>query len=103
MNEGYNIDHTVWNSNNEPHSSLQGIVWPPGPQSAPFSVKEIVLTMGYLIRFQGKWYTLQPKPFEPERMTTDIAWSQLKDQLTPQEAYRQWFKQQIKISRFFQQ
>ena len=59
--------------------------------------------MGYLVRFQGKWYTLQPKPFEPERMTTDIAWIQIREGVTPVEAYRLWFERQRKLSRLLQQ
>lgn len=59
--------------------------------------------MGYLVRFQGKWYTINPKPYEPERMTTDIAWLQIKEGLTPEEAYRVWFARQRKLSRLLQQ
>ena len=57
----------------------------------------------YLVRYNGKWFRIQPKPFEPERMTTDIAWLQIKEQLTPQEAYRKWFKEQRNISQLLQQ
>jgi hypothetical protein len=59
--------------------------------------------MGYLVRFQGKWIEITPKPFEPERMTTDIAWSQIKEGLSAVEAYRTWFERQRKLSRLFQQ
>ena len=59
--------------------------------------------MGYLVRFQGKWYTLQPKPCEPERMTTDIAWIQIREGVMPVEAYRRWFERQRKLSRLLQQ
>ena len=46
---------------------------------------------------------IQPKPYEPERMTTDIAWIQIKEGLSPQDAYRVWFEKQRKISRLLQQ
>ena len=59
--------------------------------------------MGYLVRYQGKWIEIQPKEYEPERMTTDIAWIQIKEELSPQDAYRKWFEAQRKISRFLQQ
>ena len=59
--------------------------------------------MGFLVRFQGKWYTIDPKPFEPERMTTDIAWLQIKEGMTPEDAYRSWFTRQRKLSRLLQQ
>jgi hypothetical protein len=59
--------------------------------------------MGYLVRFQGRWYELTVKPFEPERMTTDIAWMQIKEGLSPIDAYRRWFAEQRKLSRLLQQ
>jgi hypothetical protein len=59
--------------------------------------------MGYLVRFQGRWIELHPRPYEPERMTTDIAWLQIKEGLSPAEAYRRWFMLQRKLSRLLQQ
>jgi hypothetical protein len=59
--------------------------------------------MGYLVRFQGKWFELHPKPYEAERMTTDIAWIQIREGVTPVEAYRRWFERQRKLSRLLQQ
>lgn len=57
----------------------------------------------YLVRYNGKWIRIQPRPHEPERMTSDIAWSQVKENLTPEEAYRAWFEKQRRISRLLQQ
>ena len=59
--------------------------------------------MPNLVRYNGKWYTIQPKPNEPERMTTDIAWIQIKEGCTPEEAYRKWFETQRKLSRILSQ
>lgn len=59
--------------------------------------------MGYLVRYQGKWIEIVPKQYEPERMTTDIAWIQIKENLSAEDAYRMWFEKQRKISRFLQQ
>jgi hypothetical protein len=59
--------------------------------------------MGYLVRFQDKWYEIQTKPYEPERMTADIAWIQIKEKVTAEEAYRIWFERQRKLSRLLQQ
>lgn len=56
-----------------------------------------------LLRYNGKFYRVQVKPFEPERMTTDIAWLQIKEGLTPEAAYRKWFEQQRNISHLLQQ
>lgn len=59
--------------------------------------------MGYLVRFQGKWFEIEPKQYEPERMTADIAWIQIKEKVTAEEAYRIWFEKQRKLSRLLQQ
>ena len=59
--------------------------------------------MGFLVRFQGKWYELNTKDYEPERMTTDVAWIQIKESLKPEDAYRVWFERQRKLSRLLQQ
>jgi hypothetical protein len=59
--------------------------------------------MGFLVRFQGKWFEIHPKSYEPERMTAEIAWLQIKDQLSSEEAYRIWFERQRKLSRLLQQ
>lgn len=59
--------------------------------------------MGFLVRYQGKWIEISPKPYEAERMTTDIAWIQIKERISAEEAYRKWFEKQRKISRFLQQ
>jgi hypothetical protein len=59
--------------------------------------------MGYLVRYNGRWMEIQPRPFEPERQTTDVAWIQVKERVTPAEAYRRWVELQRKLSRLFQQ
>jgi hypothetical protein len=59
--------------------------------------------MGYLVRFQGKWFEITPRPYEPERMTTDVAWLQILGGVDGPTAYRRWFEKQRKLSRLFQQ
>jgi hypothetical protein len=59
--------------------------------------------MGFLVRFQGKWIEINPRPYEPERMTTDIAWMQIKQGLSAVDAYRKWFENQRKLSRILSQ
>lgn len=59
--------------------------------------------MGYLVRFLNKWIELAVKPYEPERMTTDIAWLQIRHGYDPATAYRVWFEKQRKLSRLLQQ
>jgi hypothetical protein len=57
----------------------------------------------FVVRHNGRWIRIRSRPFEPERMTTDIAWMQIKEGVTPEEAYRKWFERQRKISRTLQQ
>ena len=59
--------------------------------------------MPFVVRYDGKWFAIEPCEFEPERQTTDVAWLQIKGDLTPEEAYRQWFEKQRKITRLLQQ
>lgn len=59
--------------------------------------------MGYLVRYQGRWVEIHSRPFEPERMTTDVAWIQIKERVSAAEAYRRWFMLQRKLSRLLQQ
>ena len=68
-----------------------------------FGGREISMETVHLVRYQGKWKTIRVKPFEPERMTADIAWLQIKEGLTPHQAYVRWFEQQRKLSRLLQQ
>jgi hypothetical protein len=59
--------------------------------------------MEYIVRYNGQMVVITPKYFEPERMTTDIAWIQIIEKVSPQEAYRLWFERQRRISRVLQQ
>jgi hypothetical protein len=43
-----------------------------------------------LIRYQGKWYSIKPKPYEPERQTEKIAWALVKG-VSVNTAYRKMF------------
>lgn len=58
---------------------------------------------GYLVRYNGAWHVIKPKPYEPERMTTDIAWIQIREKLDAATSYRRWFEKQRKLSRLLQQ
>ena len=59
--------------------------------------------MEYVVRYNGKMAVIKPREYEPERMSTDIAWIQLKDDVSAEEAYRRWFERQRRISRVLQQ
>jgi hypothetical protein len=59
--------------------------------------------MEYVVRYNGQMVVIKSRAYEPERMTTDVAWIQIKDGVSPEEAYRRWFERQRKISRVLQQ
>jgi len=63
----------------------------------------ILHAMNPVIRFHSRWMEIRPRPYEPERMTTDVAWIQMKEEVSPEEAYRIWYEKQRRISRFLQQ
>lgn len=51
-----------------------------------------------IVRYQGKWYKIIPKPYEPERQTYEIAWSLIKQpNLTKEEAYRAWYANEREV------
>jgi hypothetical protein len=47
-----------------------------------------------LLRHNGKWYKVSKKPYEPETQTTQVAWLQILNNITAQEAYRRMFAKQ---------
>lgn len=50
-----------------------------------------------LIRYQGKWYKIHAKPYEPERQSYHVAWMQIREPLvSPEKAYRDFFSNQQK-------
>jgi len=49
------------------------------------------------IRYRGKWYRINPKPYEPERQTYEIAWMLVREPIVlKEEAYRKYFEKQRK-------
>jgi lipocalin len=50
-----------------------------------------------IVRYEGKWYKIIPKPYEPERQTTEIAWSLIRNpSLTREDAYINWYEKERK-------
>lgn len=48
-----------------------------------------------IVRYEGKWYKIVTKPYEPERQTAQVAWAQIRDPVIgPQQAYREYFARQ---------
>lgn len=51
--------------------------------------------MSQIVRYNGKWFRITPKAYEPERQTFEIAWSMLREpELKPLEAYRKWYEKE---------
>lgn len=48
-----------------------------------------------LIRYEQKWFKIDPKPYEVEKQTQEIAWHLAKG-LNPEDAYRKYFEKQRK-------
>jgi lipocalin len=50
-----------------------------------------------IVRYNGKWYKINPKPFESERQTCEIAWALIREpNITTEEAYRKWYEKERK-------
>jgi hypothetical protein len=46
-----------------------------------------------LARYNGKWYKITPKPYEPERQTNQVAWMMIREPLiASEEAYRKYYE-----------
>ena len=53
-----------------------------------------------IYRYQGKWYKISPKQYEPERQTAQVAWAQIREPLiTKEEVYRKFFEKQREDAR----
>jgi hypothetical protein len=53
-----------------------------------------------ILRHKTKWYKVHPKAYEPEKQTTQVAWSQIKQPgMTLEEIYRKNFEKQREDSR----
>jgi hypothetical protein len=60
--------------------------------------REIQLLQMQVVRYQGKWYKIVPKPYEPEKQTYEISWNLIKQpNLAKEEAYRTWYQKQREI------
>lgn len=50
-----------------------------------------------IIKYQGKWFKISPKPYEPERQTFEIAWNLVREPLLLKETvYKNFFEKQRK-------
>lgn len=47
------------------------------------------------VRYNGVWYKIQAKPYEPEKQTHEVAWNQiLTPTMNPTDAYKKYFEKQ---------
>lgn len=47
------------------------------------------------VRYNGVWYKIEAKPYEPERQTHEVAWNQiLNPTISSGDAYRKYFEKQ---------
>ena len=45
-----------------------------------------------VVRYEGKWFKIIPKKYEPERQTQEIAWWLIREPLViPEDVYRNYF------------
>jgi hypothetical protein len=50
-----------------------------------------------IVRFQGKWFKIHPKQYEPEMQTTRVAWAMIREPLIlKEEIYIKYFENQRK-------
>lgn len=50
-----------------------------------------------LLRYNGAWYKIKAKPYEPESQTVQVAWSQIREpEIAPMEHYKRYFEKQRK-------
>ena len=53
-----------------------------------------------IVRYQGKWYKITPKAYEPESQTFQVAWAQIREPTVgPVEHYRRFYEKQRKEAR----
>jgi hypothetical protein len=46
-----------------------------------------------VVRYQGKWFRIDAKPYEPERQTYTIAWMMIREPtVVPESAYKKYFQ-----------
>lgn len=53
-----------------------------------------------LVRYEGKWYKITPKAYEPESQTAQIVWAQLREpEVAVTEHYKRFYEKQRKEAR----
>lgn len=53
-----------------------------------------------IVRYEGKWYKITRKAYEPESQTSQVAWAQIREpMIAPIEHYRRFYEKQRKEAR----
>ena len=48
-----------------------------------------------MLRYSGKWYRINAKPYEPERQTHTVAWNQIREPvIVTEDVYIKYFEKQ---------
>ena len=55
-------------------------------------------TLEPVVRANGKWFKILPRPWEPERVTEEIAWEKIKN---PAYTPADWYKRERNLSKLF--
>lgn len=51
--------------------------------------------MYQVVRYNGKWFQIKSKIYEPERQTSEIAWEMIREpSLNPHAAYKEWYSKE---------
>ena len=53
------------------------------------------------VRYNGKWFKITPKNYEPERQTSEIAWRMILKGEDSKTAYRNWYAEEQKKANIF--
>ena len=55
--------------------------------------KSTTISKSYQVRYNGSWFEITPKKYEPERQTFQIAWKLISGE-SSKKVYREWFSKE---------
>lgn len=59
-------------------------------KTTPIMEKNTTISKSYQVRYNGNWFEITPKKYEPERQTFQIAWKLIRGE-SSKNVYREWF------------
>ncbi len=64
------------------------------------SVHSEYISLMEIVRYNGAYYKITPKAYEPERQTAQVAWAQIREPtIVTSEHYKRFFEKQRKEAR----